>query len=133
MSEKLILSRWQWDEITDVLIRSVPMHIQLWMDERFTIRTTPKGAADVPVLYIFFGYKQELTRWRLEHGIAAKDTFLARDYAQMQGLRARPVPVYDWGWMSNNIRHNIVLQAREEIYQLEARYGSGPELYRSYA
>jgi hypothetical protein len=132
---KLTLHRWEWDTIADVLIDKVPSYIQTWMDERFTIRTRNpylQYVTEVPVHYIFFGFKQEMTKWRLKHGISPKDTTLARDWVKLQGLRARPIPVYDWGWMRNNTRHEIALRARHEIYGLESRYGSGPELYRSY-
>lgn len=131
---KVILHRWQWDTLVDTLIDSVPSHIQPWMEERFTIRTAPCRLLnkDIPVHYIFFGFKQELTKWRLTNGISPKDTTLARDWPKLQGRRALPVPVYEWDWMRNNIRHQITLQAREVIYEMEAKFGSGPELYRSY-
>lgn len=131
---KVIINRWQWDQVSDALIGSVPSHINVWMDERFKIKYAPNCTCrcDIRPLYIFFGYKQELTKWRLANDIAVKDTFLARDWRKMEGLIARPIPVYDWGWMRNNVKHEIVLRAREGIYRLESMYGSGPELYRSY-
>lgn len=133
-NRKLIISRWQWDEISSVLIRDTPGRINDWMDERFKIRTSLKTKPhnDIPALYIFFGYKQELVKWRLKHGIDHKDTVLARDWENLKGIRGRPVPVYDWGWMKNNAFHSITRRAREAIYDLEAMYGSGPWLYKSY-
>ena len=130
--DRIVLSRWQWDEITDILIGSVPVHIQLWMDERFTIKTVPTNGGDIPVLYVFFGFKQELTKWRLANDISPKDTILARDWGKMEGRMFKPVPVYDWGWMRNNVKHEIILRARDIIYRAEVTFGSGPELYMSY-
>jgi hypothetical protein len=134
MSErKVIINRWQWDQVSDTLIGSVPGGIRNWMDEHFKIKTRPIDRdAEAQVLYIFFGYKQELVKWRVKHGIAAKDTILARDWSKLQGLRFRPVPVYDWRWMRNNVAHEITRQARSAIYHAEDTFGSGPELYRSY-
>jgi len=132
LNRKVILNRWQWDEISDILIGNVPGGIQNYMDEHFKIKTVPTNGGDIPVLYVYFGFKQELTKWRLKHGIAVKDTVLARDWQKMEGRMFKPVPVYDWGWMRNNVKHEIVLRARDIIYRAEVTFGSGPELYRSY-
>ena len=134
MSDRqVIINRWQWDEISIILIKDVPGGIQSYMDEHFKIKTRPVDRnAEAQVLYIFFGYKQELVKWRVKNNIAAKDTVLARDWHKLQGLRARPVPVYEWGWLKNNVTHEITTHARSAIYHLEDTFGSGPELYRSY-
>jgi hypothetical protein len=131
---KVIIDRWQWDEISTILFGSTPGGIQDWMDSKFKIKTISymPRVSEVDVLFIFFGFKQEMEKWRKENGLAPQSVILARDHEKLTGRRFRPVPVYDWGWMSNNKTHEIVKRARDVIYRAEATFGSGPFLYLSY-
>jgi hypothetical protein len=57
--------------------------------------------------------------------ISANDVVLARDWKRLEGRRARPKPVYgNKEWYRLNRDHDIVTNARRQIYNLESLYGT---------
>lgn len=122
---KLAVRRWQYDEIENILSATMSDEdAEKLVAEHFELAQIPARFPEVPIVYVFFGYKQDAVHWRLENDVAMKDVVLARDWRKLEGRRGRPKPIYgNREWFRNNRNHEIVKEARQQIYNLEVIYG----------
>lgn len=122
--------QWQHDALIDLLIRNCKTYEDwqnMWqfVGDNFEVRKMEQIGQDVKAVYIFFGYKQDATRYRLEHNIDPRDMVLARNYDMLMGRRARPIRVnQDSEWYWHNWNHLMSINARYLMSTLEATYGS---------
>jgi hypothetical protein len=131
-AEKLEIFQWQRDALTELFSRKHDTYeewlkAQRFLDAHFeVVKLEQKGGDDIPNVYVFFGYKQDATRYRLEHNIDPKDMVLAKDAEdKLQGLRARPIRVnQDSEWYFHNWQHRISMDARYRMAIMEAYYGT---------
>jgi hypothetical protein len=127
--EKLAVYRWQFDNFIEMMTagnRTPFETVWAWANTHLEIIKIPqKGLGDIPNVYIFFGYKQDATRYRLEHNIAPKDMVIARDWGLLEGRRARPILIgQDSEWSKLNWNHEHSRKTRQMVHMLEAYYGS---------
>lgn len=124
--EKIEVSRWQFDGIIAALLNTDNFdEIWTWAHRQMDIRKIPQRHGDVPMLYVYFGYKKDANAWRIERGIRPRDVVTANDWAKLDGRRGRPVPIaLDCEWSQINWNHENHQRARDVIYRLEAVYGS---------
>ncbi|QFG08756.1 hypothetical protein PBI_INGRID_87 [Arthrobacter phage Ingrid] len=131
MTEKMTIARWQRDALTELFGRQAKTFeewqaTQHFLDAHFEIeKLEQKGGDEIKNVYVFFGYKQDATRYRLEHDIDPRDMVNVKDHHMLVGRRARPIPVNQdskWYWLNWNHRHSI--EARYEMGVMEAYYGS---------
>lgn len=131
MTEKLEIYRWQRDALTELFGRECKTYEE-WLDrERFidahfeVKQLEQKGGDDIKNVYVFFGYKQDATRYRLEHDIDPRDMVLVRNHDMLAGRRARPIRVHqDSEWYFHNFNHQHSIEARYNMAIMEALYGS---------
>lgn len=126
--EKLIIDRWQHDELIDVLSCGGRDNFDgVWnhMRKTYEIRKLEQCGTDVKNVYIFYGYKQDATIWGLMNDVSRKNILCASEWARMQGRRARPVIIgQDSEWSKLNWNHEFSRQTRQQVTVLEAYYGS---------
>jgi hypothetical protein len=128
--EKLEIQQWQRDALVELLGHKVSSHEEwqkMWafIEAHFEVKKLAQEGEDVKNIYVFFGYKQDATRYRLEHNIAPRDMVTANDAHLLTGLRARPIRVNQdshWYWL--NWSHRNSIEARYQMSVLEAYYGS---------
>ncbi|ASR83368.1 hypothetical protein SEA_CATERPILLAR_78 [Arthrobacter phage Caterpillar] len=129
--EKLEIWQWQFEEMVGLLTATCRNdnkeawdHIWAWSKEHFKIIQRPVLIPEMPTKYVFFGYKQDATRYRLEHDIDPKDMILARDWKKLEGLRARIVRVnMDGEWSRLNWYHEHHYNARGVCNHIESMCG----------
>ncbi|UYL88273.1 hypothetical protein SEA_LILHUDDY_84 [Arthrobacter phage LilHuddy] len=131
MTEKLEIFQWQQDALVDLLYRKVDSFEgwqKMWrfIDEHFEVQKQEQVGENVKNVYVFFGYKQDAVRYRLEHDIDPRDMVNVKDaFDLLAGRRARPIRVNQdskWCWLNWN--HQMSVDARARMYALETLYGS---------
>jgi hypothetical protein len=83
-------------------------------------------ARSIPLVFIFFGTKRQLQFWLRNKDLNPKHIFLATEGRRMQGLRARPYPIYFdeyWAPMGQDERIELSI-THHEIWNMEDRAGS---------
>jgi hypothetical protein len=132
---KLEVERWQFEHFIDLMmgrrIRDADKDqkafwdiLWAWSKAHMEIVPPPVKVPDLPTKYVFFGYKQDATHYRLEHDIDPKDMILARDFDKLEGLRARIIRVgQDSEWSRLNWHHSISYKARDMCNHIEAMVG----------
>ena len=129
--EKLEIARWQRDACTELFSSRYKTYeewlaMEKFIDAHFEVeKLEQKGGEDIRNVYIFFGYKQDATRYRLEHDIDPRDMVNVKDTHMLVGRRARPIRVgLDSRWYWNNFHHHYSVEARHQAHILEALYGT---------
>jgi hypothetical protein len=135
VSEKLEVQQWQFEHFIDLMMgrrrreddkdqKAFWDILWKWSRAHMEIVRPKVLDAGLPTKYVFFGYKQDATIYRLEHDISPKDMILARDFDQLEGLRARIVRVgQDSEWSRLNWHHAISYKARDMCNHIEAMVG----------
>lgn len=128
--EKLEIFQWQHDALIDLLARKCTSH-QDWQDmwafvgDNFEVQKMIQTGEDVKNVYVFFGYKQDATHYRLEHDIDPRDMVLVRNYDMLINRRARPIRVgQDSEWYWHNWNHHMSIEARYLMSVMENTYGT---------
>ena len=132
--EKLEVDRWQFECFIEMMYDRRRRNGQedkefwdmlwAWSRAHMTIRTPKVLDLELPTKYVFFGYKQDATRYRLENDIDPKDMILARDYEKLEGLHCRIVRVgQDSDWSRLNWHHAISYKTRDMCAHIEAMVG----------
>lgn len=129
MSEKLELDRWVFEEMVYLLSINGRLTVKeafAFVNEHARIRQIPKkGLEPIGIVYVFFGYKQDATRYRVENNIDKKEMVVANDWRFLEGRRARPVVIdLDSEWSFRNWNHENHVRARQQVNILESYYGS---------
>lgn len=128
MTKKLEVYRWQFELMVGLLMTKQDASFDtIWtfLSEHFQIIRLPQKGGEMPVVYVFYGYKQDAVRYRIENNIDPKDMVLAREWRKLEGLRARPV-IIDQGskWSDLNWNHEFSIRTRQLVHELEVKYGS---------
>ncbi|AXH44621.1 hypothetical protein SEA_MEDIUMFRY_77 [Arthrobacter phage MediumFry] len=131
MSEKLEIFRWQRDALTELFGRECKTYEewlarQQFLDAHFEVKhLEQQGGDDIKNVYVFFGYKQDATRYRLEHDIDPRDMVNVKDHHMLVGRRARPIRVgQNSEWYFHNFNHQFSIEARYQMSVMEAYYGT---------
>lgn len=129
--EKLEIFQWQRDALTELFGRECKT-FEEWqarwrfIDAHFEVKKIDQlGGDDIKNVYVFFGYKQDATRYRLEHNIDPRDMVNVKDHHMLVGRRARPIRVNqdsEWYWLNWN--HHMSIETRYQMAVMEAHYGS---------
>lgn len=131
MTETLVIHRWQRDALTELFGRECETFEdwqakQRFLDEHFEVeKLEQKGGDDIKNVYIFFGYKKDANRYRLEHNIDPRDMVNVKDHHMLVGRRARPIRINQdsrWYWLNWN--HYMSIETRYLMSVMEANYGS---------
>ena len=129
--EKLKIARWQRDACSELFSRRAKTYeewlaVEQYIDTHFEVESLEQqGGDEIKNVYVFFGYKQDATRYRLEHNIDPRDMVNVKDYHMLQGRRARPIRVgLDSEWYFNNFHHHYSVEARYLMSIMEAHYGT---------
>lgn len=128
---KFEIFQWQHDALIDLLSRSVTSY-EGWKDmwrfvgDHFEVAKQEQNGEDVKNVYVFFGYKQDATRYRLEHDIDPRDMVNVKDaWNLLAGRRARPIRVnQESEWYYHNWNHHMSIEARARMQALETLYGT---------
>jgi hypothetical protein len=129
--EKMEIFQWQRDALTELFGRQAKtfeewQKTQQYIDHMFEVtKLEQKGGDDIKNVYVFFGYKQDATKYRLEHDIDPRDMVNVKDVDMLVGRRARPIRVgqdSQWYWLNWN--HHWSIEARYQMSVMEAYYGS---------
>ncbi|QGZ17289.1 hypothetical protein SEA_GIANTSBANE_85 [Arthrobacter phage Giantsbane] len=131
MTEKLEIFQWQRDALTELFGRDAKTFEewqtkQHFIDAHFEVKKLEqKGGDEIKNVYVFFGYKQDATHYRLEHDIDPRDMVVVSSKHMLVNRRARPIRVgqdSEWYWLNWNHQHSI--DARYYMSVMEAYYGS---------
>lgn len=129
--EKLKISRWQRDACSELFSNRAKTYeewldIERFVDAHFEVeQLEQRGGDEIKNVYVFFGYKQDATRYRLEHDIDPRDMVNVRDHHMLQGRRARPIRVgLDSKWYFHNFHHHHSVETRYMMSIMEAHYGT---------
>lgn len=131
MTEKLEVTQWQFEHFIELMMGRRHQNDKefwdiLWAWSRAHMEIVRPKVLDAGMrtIYVYFGYKQDATIYRLEHDIDPKDMILARDFDKLEGLRARIVRVgQDSEWSRLNWHHAISYKARDMCNHTEAMVG----------
>jgi hypothetical protein len=131
VTEKLTIARWQRDALNELLGRQAKtfeewQNLQSFIDAHFEVEKLEQvGGDEIKNVYVFFGYKQDATHYRLEHDIDPRDMVNVKDVHMLVGRRARPIRVgLDSKWYWLNFNHHNSIEARYQMSVMEAYYGS---------
>ena len=130
MTEKMLIDQWQRDVLVELLGRQQKtfedwQNMWRFIDAHFEVKPIEQHGGDLKNVYVFFGYKQDATKYRLEHDIDPRDMVIAANHHMLQGRRARPIRVNEeseWYWLNWNHDHSI--QSRYQMGVMESYYGS---------
>ena len=129
--EKMTIARWQRDALNELFGRQSNsfeewQDLQRFIDAHFEVeQLEQKGWGEIKNVYVFFGYKQDATRYRVEHDIDPRDMVNVKDHHMLVGRRARPIRVgMDSKWYWLNINHHHSIEARYQMGIMEALYGT---------
>lgn len=131
---KLEVTQWQFEHFIDLMMgrrrrdekddKAFWDILWKWSKAHMEIVKPPVKDAGLKTIYVFFGYKQDATHYRLFWDIRPEDMILARDFDKLEGLRARIVRVnQDSEWSRLNWHHAISYKARDMCNHIEAMCG----------